>query len=142
MKKLKILFILVLIFNISCHSLSNDENRQASNTVIKYLNSVKNGNFEEYRNLFINNMNTGDKQYVFSYLTRNYKKMNSKNILLDEPKVKDTIMEFNSKHKYVKYNFTNQKNETLTLILFFYNENGYDKITREEIVGNMPKWEK
>ena len=68
--------------------------------------------------------------------------MNSKNILLKEPKVKDTIMEFNSKHKYVKYDFTNQKNETLTLILFFYNENGYDKITREEIIGNMPKWEK
>lgn len=132
----------MLIFNISCHKLSNDENKHASNTVIKYFNSVKNGNFEEYRNFFIDNVSTGDKQYVFSYLTRNYEKMNSKNILLKEPKVKDTIMEFNSKHKYVKYDFTNQKNETLTLILFFYNENGYDKITREEIIGNMPKWEK
>lgn len=142
MKKLKIFFILMLIFNISCHKLSNDENKHASNTVIKYFNSVKNGNFEEYRNFFIDNVSTGDKQYVFSYLTRNYEKMNSKNILLKEPKVKDTIMEFNSKHKYVKYDFTNQKNETLTLILFFYNENGYDKITREEIIGNMPKWEK
>lgn len=132
----------MLIFNISCHKLSNDENKYASNTVTKYFNSVKNGNFEEYRNFFIDNVSTGDKQYVFSYLTRNYEKMNSKNILLKEPKVKDTIMEFNSKHKYVKYDFTNQKNETLTLILFFYNENGYDKITREEIIGNMPKWEK
>ena len=142
MRKLKIFFVIIVIINISCHNLSNDENKQVPNTVKKYFNSVKNSDFEEYKNLFMNNVNTGDKQYVYSYLARNYDKMNSRKILLNEPEVKDTIMEFSSKHKYVKYDFTNQKNETLTITLFFFSENGYDKITREEIIGNMPKWEK
>ncbi len=52
MRKLKIFFVIIVIINISCHNLSNDENKQVSNTVKKCFNSVKNSDFEEYKNLF------------------------------------------------------------------------------------------
>lgn len=139
-----LIFIIALLLSTKECKTSNKDDVKIKNTVITYLNSIKNGDTLSYKSAY--KMDDGGDMYEYNFLRRNYTKINPNNILLKNMKVKDTFNAGVSK-KYVMFTLKKpnykpfETNQDLRIYLMFWKNTGYDKIDQVFIIGNMPKWE-
>lgn len=148
--KYSIILITAIIFSfVSCTSQEQKDNKQIKETVAKYWKSVKDNNENEYSNLIFDSENyPGVISSQLYFLHEHYKLINTKDKLLKEIKIKDTVgLDPNVKLKYVQYiyrkeNDTNNLKKPLIITLMFYKPIGLDKIYNPVILQNFIGWDK
>ncbi|PIE50687.1 MAG: hypothetical protein CSA38_01590 [Flavobacteriales bacterium] len=149
MMKKTILYLHLFLLCTGCVSQEQKDKKQIKDTVTKYWNAVKNNDLESYKHLFDDNGDfAGGIEADFHFLRKNYNEINSKNTLLENIKIKDTIVMFKqNKQKYVQYiikkeNDSNNFKKPLIITLMFYKPVGFDKIYNMAPLKNHIGWDK
>lgn len=150
MKIFKYISILLILLSISCCVNQNKKDEeQIKETVRNFWATVKRNDFNGYKNLVEDNeIFLGSMQAEFSFLHKNYDKINPNDALLKNIKIKDTsIASPNTQQKYVRYiikkqNDTNNLQKPLIITLLFYKPVGYNKIFNRKILQNHIGWDK
>ncbi|MEI3791440.1 MULTISPECIES: hypothetical protein [unclassified Chryseobacterium] len=146
MKTIKLIFLLLILFNFSsCVNQKQKDDEQIKNVVSNFWQAVKQNDEKVYLGL----IEDSESEYKLAmlnqlhYLNRNYNKLNNQNFLLNKVQIKDTN-ESGTPQKVVEYEFikANSTVEPLSVKLFFYKSVGYNKIFNVQILGNLPEWEK
>lgn len=137
----KILIICVLT---SCINQKQKDEEQIKNTVRRFWLSVKENDFETYKSLNENSdMFIGIMHMEFSFLHKNYEKINPNDYLIKDIKIKDTVLV--GKQKYVQYYIkstdTIRGKAPLIITLEFYKPIGYDKLSNAVVLKNHLEWD-
>jgi len=149
MKTIKLIFISLIVFNISsCINQSQEDEVQIKKTVKQFWKAVENNDLEKCKNL-IEDSETFDGiiQSDIYFLHKNYKKINPNNILLNNIKIKDTTGIVPSlKLKYVQYIIPTKDDpdnvkKDLIITLMFNQTVGYNKIFNPTILENNIGWD-
>lgn len=148
MQIVKLIFGFLVLFSINCciNQKEKDE-EQIKKTVSQFWKTVKDNNLEEYKKLFDEGQTfDGGIQGEFYFLHNNYERINPKNILLKNIRIKDTIgLAPSVKLKYVhfiieKKNDPDNLKKDLIITLIFYKPVGYDKIYNPSTLENHIGW--
>ncbi|CAA7386371.1 hypothetical protein [Chryseobacterium fistulae] len=150
MKTVKYILVILFLLNINCcvNQTKKDE-KQIKKTVIQYFKAFKENDLHTYNSLIYNSDNyPGITASELFFLNKNYNKINSRENLLDNIKIKDTTDIIPSvKMKYVQYVYKNEKDSNnmkkpLIITLMFYKQIGFNKIYQPVILQNHIGWDK
>ncbi|PWN71059.1 hypothetical protein C1631_000060 [Chryseobacterium phosphatilyticum] len=148
--KSAILYLVLLLFCISCVSQDQKDKEQIKETVVEYWKSVKCNDLQSYNNLIYNSENyPGVTASELFFLNKHYNEINSKKHFLNNIIIKDTIDAFvpSVKMKYVQYTYKKENDTTylkkpLVITLMFYKPNGLNKISNPGVLENHIGWDK
>ena len=144
-----IIFLGFITLCKSCISQNQKDNDHIKETITKYWKAVRENDLQSYNSLIYNAENyPGITSSELFFLNKHYNIINSKERLLSNIKIKDTVDIIpNVRMKYVQYTYkkdndSNILKKPLIITLMFYKPMGLDKIYYPVVLQNHISWDK